>query len=1377
MLDSLLNMLDSPTNRKSIAQRDKCRNPNPISSRGGKVRSCTPGSMPVTVQLRDSGRIGYNDYRPLAQRPSTFGRPISLFSKPISLFSKIADMPASSVVPPPPPPPPPAFEAPPRQYAHTVDDQLRRAARQVKFVDLVSGLLTLLACSLVYLLLLAVVDHWIVGLNAPSRFVAFAGLLVGGGYYFAFRIGPLLLRRVNPEYAARAVEEVQPSLKNSLINFLQLRGERGAIREAVLFAIERRAAEDISHISVETTIDRSKIVRLGCVLIGIFLIVAVYKVASPKDPFRSAARVLAPWARINRPTRVRIESVTPGAAEIFLENHLLVTVRLRGLAKGETPVLLYSTADAQIVDRVITLHRQSDPSALGGVVFTASAPGGEIGALQNFTYRVRAGDAESESYAVRTINAPTIRVERVAYEYPAYTKLPPRVVEGGELSAVEGTIAVIHARANQTIKSATLEFDAHVASNNLRASQRLKTSDRTATGRVRLLLKSDHKTPAHRSYQLRFLAASGHRNEHPLLHQIDVTPDFSPEVEILQPQKAEIDLPINGRQIIEVRGIDPDFGLREMNLRMVSGGRELAAKQLHFSPEGQLGAVTTRFVFRPQAYRLRVGDQVVFWAVVADNREDAQGSPTPNRAKTRNYRISIVAADPTAANASNSGRSNENDPENSDPAQAEDAQTENAEAENAEAENGSGGKQPSGEEQSKRGEKDKEGSESKGGDSKDASKGSDSEKGESASKAPAAEESGGNNPDSKSGESEQNPADAGEKGSKQGEQGSQGEPQDPGGEQGGGGEGMQGEAGDPNAAAEQSGADGKGGASAASQPEGDSKSGSQGSSGQSSSDASNQGNGNASGSDASGNKGGSGQEGGAEPSAGGSNDGNPGPGERLSPDGEQDGDVFEQLQKYMKDRQHDSTSAGARKQPAEGHESGAKKPADQTSSEQTSSEGEESGEGDSEKSGEQSGEGKASEGKTAEGKAAEGKAGSPNEAALRKQGGEKGGSRGGKKPGEKGSPQDPQGAESKAGDKGEPNEPKGRAGKEASSENPEGASGAGKKEQQGEQSEAGGQAAKNQPGAPEAQEQTRGKSKSGDGQPRDDEKEGEAQSPSGSKHESETEGATDGDRSGDGGKGGGQSGKRPGNDGAGANTPGDAGAGAAQQPGQGETSSKGGQDKKADGPTGQTGQEKGPGSRQSSAGEQAGKGEQAGQGEPSQGSKDPAAEQSRSQNPGQGNGRPGEGGGAAGNQSLGEAKRPQKSTPAQRDKINLDYARRATDLSLEMLEDQKDKPDEKMLDRLGWTKNDLAKFLRRWRSLKSEARQDTPAGNAARQRLDDQLRGLGLRSDAAVERRAGRLKNDDFRELSNEGYRSQPPASYLEQYEAFKRAAARLQTP
>ncbi len=54
MLDSLLNMLDSPTNRKSIAQRDKCRNPNPISSRGGKVRSCTQkaGRLPFAIFRR-----------------------------------------------------------------------------------------------------------------------------------------------------------------------------------------------------------------------------------------------------------------------------------------------------------------------------------------------------------------------------------------------------------------------------------------------------------------------------------------------------------------------------------------------------------------------------------------------------------------------------------------------------------------------------------------------------------------------------------------------------------------------------------------------------------------------------------------------------------------------------------------------------------------------------------------------------------------------------------------------------------------------------------------------------------------------------------------------------------------------------------------------------------------------------------------------------------------------------------------------------------------------------------------------------------------------------------------------------------------------------
>ena len=80
---------------------------------------------------------------------------------------------------------------------------------------------------------------------------------------------------------------------------------------------------------------------------------------------------------------------------------------------------------------------------------------------------------------------------------------------------------------------------------------------------------------------------------------------------------------------------------------------------------------------------------------------------------------------------------------------------------------------------------------------------------------------------------------------------------------------------------------------------------------------------------------------------------------------------------------------------------------------------------------------------------------------------------------------------------------------------------------------------------------------------------------------------------------------------------------------------------------------------------------------------------------------------------------------------NLEYARKATDLVLEYLKDQQSDPDEDLLKKLGWTKENLEDFVRRWADLKRTAREDP----RARQQLDDAHR-LGLRPAARDPRRS-----------------------------------------
>ena len=125
---------------------------------------------------------------------------------------------------------------------------------------------------------------------------------------------------------------------------------------------------------------------------------------------------------------------------------------------------------------------------------------------------------------------------------------------------------------------------------------------------------------------------------------------------------------------------------------------------------------------------------------------------------------------------------------------------------------------------------------------------------------------------------------------------------------------------------------------------------------------------------------------------------------------------------------------------------------------------------------------------------------------------------------------------------------------------------------------------------------------------------------------------------------------------------------------------------------------------------------------------------------------------------------------AEADAVNLEYARQATQLVLERLKDEQQKPDPELLESLGWTADELNQFIARWESLKRAAQEDRVRGQAD---LDDALRSLGLRATGPERRRVG-AQADRIPGLRDQS-RSRPPAAFLEPYNAYKRGAARGQ--
>ncbi len=527
----------------------------------------------------------------------------------------------------------------PRAEEMLVDEQIRRTLRSLKLLDLMAGMITLVIGVLAFLLTAAVLDQWVIpgGWNETTRMGLLALLVVSVGWYSWRAFWPLLSRSINPAYAAQIIERNTPSLKNSLLNFLLLRTHRRQLSQKVYQAIEQQAAQRLAEASLESVIDRSALLRLGYVLVAVVALCALYRIVSPKNLTTSIARVLMPWSEIAVPSRVEIIAVTPGDTSLARGEPLPISAEVHGLNEDEPVEVHYSTLDGQAEDRVVPLA-----GTVGGLRYEgkipdrfASSDGG--GVQQDLDYWITAGDARSPKYRVTVFARPTLVVERIRYEYPAYTGMASREVEGtGDIRALEGTKVILYAQANYQIASAYVDFAA-----DGRHDLAMKSSGEKANAEFTLALKEDRRTPKYDSYVLRYKTKNDRTNSMPPKYEIDVTPDYAPEIEIIAPRDEEdqpveqLDVPVHQEFTIEVEARDPDFLLSNVSLLGQLAGKQVLDHEL--LNEEYEGRFVGRFMATPAELDLKPGDILEYWSTATDNRR-----PQANVAETSRQRIRVV---------------------------------------------------------------------------------------------------------------------------------------------------------------------------------------------------------------------------------------------------------------------------------------------------------------------------------------------------------------------------------------------------------------------------------------------------------------------------------------------------------------------------------------------------------------------------------------------------------------------------------------------------------------------------------------------------------------------------------------------------------------
>jgi len=1176
----------------------------------------------------------------------------------------------------------PPSDSPPQRAERAdellIDKQISRTRRSLKLVDFTAGLITLAIGILAFLLLTSVLEHWVIpgGWSDLARTVLFASLLLGVAWYSWRTFLPLLGQSINPAYAAVAIEQSSPSLKNSLLNFLLLRNGKRHLPRQVYQAIEQQAAHRLSQVSLESVVDRSAILRLGYVLVAIVALCAVYRFLSPKDLISSAGRVLLPWSTIATPSRVQILGVSPGDAKAARGEQLRITAEVLGLEADEPVRLFYSTDDEQIVGQEIPMS-----TTAGGSEFQCQVParvgaGGRIaggsggGIQQDFSYWIEAGDARSPRYQVMVFARPTLVVNRLRYEYPAYTGYPSRDVEHtGDIRAVEGTLITLFAQANKPIKTAHVDFEA-----DGRRDLRMNHTDQQATVTFPLTLRDDRRTPRYRSYVLRYLTSTGNQNQQPPKYQIDVQPDYSPEIQLLLPEAALLEVALNQEVDFKLEARDPDFALSQVLLIGKVGEEQLLQEEL--LARNHSGRFVGKLRKTPKAMGLKVGDVLEYWGTAADNRR-----PEANLAYSAHRRLRVIGP----------WQGNQEGEKNQD---------------------GEGRQQPG------------DGGEPQEGEGGTEGQAGGGEQGNSGEGEAGAGEGSSDQDSDKAGDNAQQQGQGGEGSSEEGEQEENGKSQ---------------------------------GNAQGNSPSDDSND----------SESQNEGGGPAG--DPSGDR--------ADESAGGAG-GDQG---KVSSEGDDDGSAFDRMAKHFREQEgeeeSDPTGSGESGEGGDGE--------NQTKTDRNA----DGGSPDADQSGDdRSGKGRSGKGRAEEGRAENGRSG--DERSGEGQSGEEDAPQndeaqdGDQTAGKEGEAQDRQAQ--RPGAKGEP--AAGETEKQGSGEDPQQQDGQSPdNEMSPEQGDAGaGDSSGEDQGAPNPDGAKSPRDRQGDLSDDAGQENSEAPSKSRDQAESDSEGGQGGDRSGGGKEGAGQQAEQEGKGGAGEHEAADDGSGQAAETGEGDARDQPGGKEKAAGETGESsgdqagkGSEKGAQAGEKPDGETASDGDQVEAGtEPSGGqSKENSKQQPDDQQSPPSESDPADAQGQAGNPS-GTGGRPSSPPPggetAPGDEANLEYARKQTDLILNRLDDQlkKQEVDKSLLEKLGWTQDELRRFVDRWKNLQSKA--DSKAGSPAeKNELNDALRSLGLQRN----RRTGfksKTNKDELRDLQD-SFRGQVPLEFQEQVRSYIKGTAAAQ--
>jgi len=515
-----------------------------------------------------------------------------------------------------------------------VDFHLTKTRQNIKSTEVFTTLGWLTTLVVGYLLVFVLADHWLVdgGFGLLTRVLMWVVVLSTAAGVLVWKVILPWSQQISDLYAAKAIEAADPNLKSNLLNYVDLQhaGRKGS--PAVAKAMEKRAAVGLQTVDVEQAVDRRPLLRSAYVLLGVVVVACLYTVLSPKDVLTSMKRALLPFSSTHVATQTIISDVTPGDDRVPARTLLTVEADIGGKVPDDVRIL-YTTADRQDVDQPVEMRR-IDP-ALPRFRGTIAGENGR-GVLQNLTYRIVAGDARSPEFTISVVQPPSVKVESVAYKHPDYMRLENKTVASGHIDGWEGTEITLTATSNLPLKSAKIVF-----SDDEKRPAQPETESLTITGGTQLTAKwklgfrADRTAP--KFYRIECTTPDGQTDPEPTLYTVKIRQDQQPEVVLLSPT-GDITMPANGIVPLMFQASDPDFLLRWVRLYAEKDGQPLLAPPEHLLDDAEpRPSIRGNYDFPLEPLKLKSGDVIQYWIEATDNRQ-----PSGNSKRTPKQNIKIV---------------------------------------------------------------------------------------------------------------------------------------------------------------------------------------------------------------------------------------------------------------------------------------------------------------------------------------------------------------------------------------------------------------------------------------------------------------------------------------------------------------------------------------------------------------------------------------------------------------------------------------------------------------------------------------------------------------------------------------------------------------